>query len=132
MEPFTKALEIVARVMRDGVATHPDNDWVRRSSEYHLSRAEEHLRLWHDGDELQDHLSHAATRLLMALTLRELTEGPRVSGPPPARIERRRPLVHEPDYCLVSSWTTRSMALRPKPQSEPTLKARSLPRRSRR
>ncbi len=30
MEPFAKALEIVARVMRDGAATHPDNDWVRR------------------------------------------------------------------------------------------------------
>jgi len=52
--------------------THPDNDWVRRSPEYHLGRAEEHMRLWRDGDELQDHVSHAATRLLMALTLREL------------------------------------------------------------
>jgi len=72
MEPFTKALEVVAQVMRDGAATHPDNDWVRRSPEYHLSRAEEHLRLWRDGDQLQDHVSHAVTRLLMALTLREL------------------------------------------------------------
>jgi hypothetical protein len=72
MEPFTRALEVGARVMQDGAATHPDNDWVWRSPEYHLGRAEEHLRLWHDGDQLQDHLSHAATRLLMALTLREL------------------------------------------------------------
>ena len=44
MQPFTKALTVVAQVMRDGAATHPDNDWVRRSPEYHLSRAEEHLR----------------------------------------------------------------------------------------
>jgi hypothetical protein len=72
VEPFTKALEVVARVMRDGAATHPDNDWVRRSPGYHLGRAEEHLRLWRDGDQLQDHVSLAATRLLMALTLREL------------------------------------------------------------
>ncbi len=72
MEPFAKALEIVARVMRDGAATHPDNDWVQRGPEYHLGRAEEHLRLRRDGDQLQDHVSHAATRLLMALTLREL------------------------------------------------------------
>jgi Domain of unknown function (DUF5664) len=72
MEPFAKALEVVARVMRDGAAMHPANDWVRRSPEYHLGRAEEHLRLWRDGDQLEDHLSHAATRLLMALTLREL------------------------------------------------------------
>jgi hypothetical protein len=68
MEPFTKALEVV----REGAATHPDNDWLGRSPEYHLGRAEEHLRLWHDGDQLEDHVSHAATRLLMALTLREL------------------------------------------------------------
>jgi hypothetical protein len=72
MEPFTKALEVVARVMRDGAAMHPDNDWVRRSPKYHLGRAEEYLHLWRDGDQLEDHLSHAATRLLMALTLREL------------------------------------------------------------
>ena len=72
MEPFTKALEVVARVMREGAAAHPDNDWVRRSPDYHLGRAEEHLRLWRDGDQLQDHVSHAAARLLMALTLREL------------------------------------------------------------
>ena len=72
MEPFTKALEVVAQVMRDGAATHPDNDWVRRSPEYHLGRAEEHLRLRREGDQLQDYVSHAATRLLMALTLREL------------------------------------------------------------
>ena len=49
MEPFAKALEVVARVMRDGAAMHPDNDWVRRSPEYRLGRAEDHLRLWRDG-----------------------------------------------------------------------------------
>jgi hypothetical protein len=40
MEPFTKALKIVARVMR-------------RRAEYHLGRAEEHWRLWREGDQLQ-------------------------------------------------------------------------------
>jgi len=51
VEPFAKALETIADVMRDGAASHPDCDWVRRSVAYHLA--------------------HAATRLLMALTLRE-------------------------------------------------------------
>jgi hypothetical protein len=73
VEPFKHALEVIAGVMRDGVATHPDNEWARRSIEYHLARAEEHLRLLHDGDQREDHVAHAATRLLMALTLRELT-----------------------------------------------------------
>ena len=72
MEPFSKALEAIAQVMRDGVATHPDNEWVRRSVKYHLARAEEHLRLLRDGEQLEDHLAHAATRLLMALAIREL------------------------------------------------------------
>jgi hypothetical protein len=71
-EPFTRAFESVSRVMREGATKHPDNDWVRRTPDYHLARAEEHLRLLHEGDQRQDHLSHAATRLLMALTLREL------------------------------------------------------------
>jgi Domain of unknown function (DUF5664) len=72
MESFAKALEAVAEVMRAGAATHPDNDWVRRGPDYHIGRAEEHLRLLREGDQFQDHLSHAAIRLLMALTLREL------------------------------------------------------------
>ena len=89
MEPFTKALEVVARVMREGAATHPDNDWVGRSPDYHLGRAEEHLRLWRDGDQLEDHMSHAATRLLMALTLRE------VDAIGEYRRNRPRPLIKQ-------------------------------------
>ena len=72
-DPFARAFGSVARVMREGAVKHPENDWVRRSPDYHLGRAEEHLRLLRDGDQRQDHLSHATTRLLMALTLRELT-----------------------------------------------------------
>jgi hypothetical protein len=72
VEPFAKALQTIAGVMRDGAASHPDNDWVRRSVEYHRARAEQHLRRLHDGSQAEDHLAHAATRLLMALTLREL------------------------------------------------------------
>ncbi len=72
VKPFERALEVVAQVMRDGVATHSDNEWVTRSVEFHVGRAVEHLRLLEDGDQLEDHLAHAATRLLMALTLREI------------------------------------------------------------
>ena len=71
MDSFDQALQVIAGIMRDGVAKHPDNEWVRRSVEYHIGRAEEHLRL-RDGEQLEDHLAHAATCLLMALTLREI------------------------------------------------------------
>ena len=72
MESFTEAIEMVGEVMRHGAASHPDNDWLRHPPEYHIRRALEHMRLWQDGDQLQDHISHAATRLLMALTLKEI------------------------------------------------------------
>jgi len=70
--PFDQALAVIAGVMRDGVARHPDNDWMQRAVDYHVGRAVEHLRLLQDGEQLEDHLAHAATRLLMALTLREV------------------------------------------------------------
>lgn len=72
MEPITNALEAVVGVMRAGAQSHPDNDWLRQTPEYHIGRADAHLRLLREGDQRQDHRSHAATRLLMALTLREL------------------------------------------------------------
>jgi hypothetical protein len=58
--------------MQAGLTTHHENEWTQRSIEYHLGRAEQHLRLLRDGDQREDHLAHAATRLLMALALREL------------------------------------------------------------
>ena len=72
MEPFDQALTVIAGVMRDGVATHHDNDWIHWPADYHLARAEQHLRRLHDGSQTEDHLAPAATRLLMALALREL------------------------------------------------------------
>jgi hypothetical protein len=72
MEPFTQALEVVTGIMRDGAASHPDNEWIGRTPEYHVNRAEDHLRLLRENDQQQNHLAHAVTRLLMALTLREL------------------------------------------------------------
>ena len=63
---------VVTGIMRDGAASHPNNDWIGRSPDYHVGRAEDLLRLLHEGDQQRDHLAHCVTRLLMALTLREL------------------------------------------------------------
>ena len=71
MQPFSKALEIVAQVMRVGAATHSDGEWARRSVNFHLARAEQHLRQLRGGNQQEDHLAHACCRLLMALALRE-------------------------------------------------------------
>jgi hypothetical protein len=71
---FDKALEVIAQVMREGAISHPTDDWVDQTPQYHIQRARLHLSLLCNGDQAsrEDHLSHAATRLLMALTLREL------------------------------------------------------------
>jgi hypothetical protein len=53
MEPFNKALDVVTGIMRDGAATHPDNDWIGRSPSIMSARAEEHLRQLHEGDQQQ-------------------------------------------------------------------------------
>ena len=102
------------------------------SPEYHLDYAGEHLRLWRDGDQLQDHVSHAAMRFTDGLNVTRADMRVRRLSAAAGQIDRRGIPVHEPDYCLVSSSTRRPMASRLKPQSEPTLKAGSLPRRSRR
>ena len=72
MELFAEALATIADILQHGAASHPDNDWVRRNPDYHVGRALEHLQALQDGDQRQDHIAHAATRLLMALTLREI------------------------------------------------------------
>ena len=72
MELFAEALATIADIMQHGAASHPDNDGVRRSPDYHVGRAVEHLQALQDGDQRQNHVAHAATRLLMALTLREI------------------------------------------------------------
>jgi hypothetical protein len=71
-DTFEPGMEVIATVMHRGATTHVDGEWGRRTVEYHVGRALEHLRLLQDGEQLEDHLAHAATRLLMALTLREI------------------------------------------------------------
>jgi hypothetical protein len=70
--PFVHILANISKVVEAGMGTHPHNDWIRRPLEHHLQRAQRHLRLLRDGDQREDHLSHACCRLLMALSLREL------------------------------------------------------------
>jgi hypothetical protein len=47
MDPFARALEVVAAGMREAMS-HPP---IERSPECHVARAEEHLRLLRAGDQ---------------------------------------------------------------------------------
>jgi hypothetical protein len=69
---FTKAMQIVCQVMRDGDRTHSEGQWKAFPAEYHIARAERHLEQLRQGSQPgEDHLVHAACRLLLAITLRE-------------------------------------------------------------
>jgi hypothetical protein len=67
---FRLALRRIAAVMAEGACTH-SGDWRDESASFHTGRAERHLRLLRETDTSEDHLAHAACRLLMALELRE-------------------------------------------------------------
>jgi hypothetical protein len=70
---FKCAFETVVAVMREGEATHLPDEWKTYPPEFHAARAFEHLRSLREGDTRKDHLSHATTRLMLALTLRDVS-----------------------------------------------------------
>jgi hypothetical protein len=65
-----RALLIVFETLRRRTRTHPGNYGFRESAGFHAARAVEHLRLLGAGDCSEDHLAHAATRLMIALERR--------------------------------------------------------------
>jgi Domain of unknown function (DUF5664) len=73
-EKLRAALSAVAKVLARGEATHNRDDWLRRSPLFHVEHAERHLQRFrwgqHDGE---DHLAHAAARILMALEVQKQT-----------------------------------------------------------
>jgi hypothetical protein len=67
---FAPAMEEIASLMIAGSRTHREGEWREHAPQFHIGRAMEHLRLWNEGDQRQDHILHAACRLLMAVTQR--------------------------------------------------------------
>jgi len=65
-----RALCAVARVMERGRRNHPDDDGFNQTPAFHIERARKHLEALDAldaGDRDEDHLEHAAARLLMAV-----------------------------------------------------------------
>jgi negative regulator of replication initiation len=72
------AKRVVLRVMQEGEATHPANDYMKRRLQDHASHAKTHLETaWKDivyvtrggltHDELKDELEHALARVVILL-----------------------------------------------------------------
>jgi dATP/dGTP diphosphohydrolase len=64
-----------------GRRSHRTGVWRLKPVQKHLQHARKHLDLLASGDGGEDHLAHAACRLLMALELRERTAQSRVASP---------------------------------------------------
>ena len=77
-----QALCALARTLAVGRRTHRAGAWRLKPVQKHLQHARKHLDLLASGSAGEDHLAHAACRLLMALELRERTAAQtRAAGP---------------------------------------------------
>jgi hypothetical protein len=76
-----RALSVLARTLATGRRTHRSGAWRLKPVAKHLRHARQHLELLATGSEGEDHLAHAACRLLMALELRERTAQTRAASP---------------------------------------------------
>ncbi len=74
-----QAFCILARTLTSGRRTHRAGAWRSKSVQKHLQHARKHLALLASGAGGEDHLAHAACRLLMALELRERTNKSRAA-----------------------------------------------------
>lgn len=75
-----QALSVLARTFAVGRRTHRAGGWRLKPVPKHLRHARKHLDLLATGSEGEDHLAHAACRLLMALELRERTTQTRAAS----------------------------------------------------
>jgi len=76
-----QAFCVLARTLAAGRRTHRAGAWRLKAVQKHLQHARKHLDLLASGSAGEDHLAHAACRLLMALELRERTARARPAGP---------------------------------------------------
>lgn len=65
------ALLAVAKTLGANVASHGEGNWRKISAKLHINHALAHLLAHLAGDGQDDHLNHAACRLLFALDLEE-------------------------------------------------------------
>ncbi len=82
-----QAFCILARTLAAGRRSHRAGAWRLKSVQKHLRHARKHLDLLASGVGGEDHLAHAACRLLMALELRERTAQNRPARPASAEAD---------------------------------------------
>jgi hypothetical protein len=59
----------LAKVMHEGAKKYEKDNWRKISVDDHLNHAQSHIWAYQAGDKQDNHLSHAFTRLMMALAV---------------------------------------------------------------
>jgi len=72
---FHRAMRVIEGVLHEGAKKHERDSWRQESINHHCRHACAHIVAHELGDDSEDHLAHAATRLLMLLELREGKDG---------------------------------------------------------
>ena len=70
-----RVVEVIQRVMEEGVVKHPGGDGWKLSAGEHMERAADRLAEAREAHDLnirksEDHLAHAFTRLMMAVAIK--------------------------------------------------------------
>ncbi len=61
---------VIQRVMEEGAIRYPDKRWLKQSATFHVNRAIKHLTSIRPGKHADEHLTHAFTRLMMAVAIK--------------------------------------------------------------
>lgn len=64
-----KSLFAIAKVMHEGAQKYEPDNWRKISVNDHLNHAISHIYAYLAGDKQDDHMEHAATRLLMGVAI---------------------------------------------------------------
>lgn len=72
-----EGLRGAALAMGEGVPSHGENDWLTNEAvtlSFNMRHVQEHIKLYMSGDRSEDHLGHAAARLMMQAKLETMPE----------------------------------------------------------
>jgi hypothetical protein len=69
------AMFALAKVMHEGAQNYDVDNWRKIDTKSHLNHAQSHIWAYMAGDKQDEHLSHAFTRLMMALAVSLQCEG---------------------------------------------------------
>ena len=74
LQPVLMGVCSVGDALNLGPQKHPDGDGFQEPASFHIDRARMHLEALTAGYHSQPHIEHAATRLLMAMEILEMTQ----------------------------------------------------------